>query len=504
MRFSTRPLHLAGMMFVLSCSALADVKLPEILGEHMVLQRDVPVHIWGKAAPAEAVTVTFRGEVRTATTDPLGRWSVYLSPGKAGGPFDLTIQGTNTIAFKDVLVGDVWVSSGQSNMEWRLSQAANGPAEVAAAKYPKVRLMQIAKKVSDYPLEDAVVRDRWAECTPETAAAFSAVQYFFGRHLQERQPGIPLGLIHSSWGGTPVEAWTSLRAIAEDSSLMPVFAEWARIMEAYPTAQIQYERRLQTWEQAAAKAKEAGTAPPPRPALAQTSPGGAFTPAGLYNAMIAPLTQYPIRGALWYQGETNASATRAPIYGRIFQSMIRDWRRAWGVGDFPFLYVQLANYRANPWWPEVRESQRQALTLANTAMAVTIDIGNPTNIHPTNKQDVGLRLALAARAISYGEKIEYSGPLFRQATAEGSAMRVWFDHVGGGLTAKGGTLKGFEVAGADRKFVPAEGKVDGSSVLVMNATVTAPMYVRYAWADNPDCNLYNAEGLPASPFRTGE
>jgi sialate O-acetylesterase len=222
-------------------------------------------------------------------------------------------------------------------------------------------------------------------------------------------------------------------------------------------------------------------------------------PAGLYNAMIAPLTPFPIRGAIWYQGESNASARRAPLYGRLFQAMIRDWRRAWGIGDFPFLFVQLANYKTSPdsAWPELREAQLQTLALRNTGMAVTIDIGNPDDIHPTNKQDVGLRLALAARAIAFGEKLEYSGPLFRQATQEGASLRVWFDHAAG---LRGS--KGFEIAGADRKYVPAEAKIDGATVLVSSPAVTAPVYVRYGWADVPDCDLFNGARLPASPFRS--
>ncbi len=481
-------------------SASADVTLPGILTEHMVIQRDLPVHIWGKAAPDEAVTVAFRGETKAAKADTFGHWSIYLAPGAAGGPFELTVKGANTIDFKDVLVGDVWVASGQSNMEFKLRQAENAAAEIAAAKYPKIRHILVARKVADYPMDDAQMQT-WVACDPETAAGFSAAGYFFARHLQEKESGVPMGIIESYWGGTPVESWMSLRAIGEDPALMPIFSEWAKSLEAWPMVQAQFERRLAAWNQASAQGTPPAT---PKPGKPETGAGGAWTPSGLYNAMIAPLTPYPIRGAIWYQGESNASPARAPIYGRAFQQMIRDWRRAWGEGDFPFLYVQLANYKANPLWPEIREAQRQTLSLVNTGMAVIIDIGNPTNIHPTNKQDVGLRLALAARAVAYGEKIEYSGPMFRQASGEGSALRAWFDHTGAGLSAKGGALKGFEIAGADGKYVTADARIDGASVVVSNAAVTAPKYVRYAWADNPDCNLYNADGLPASPFRSGE
>ncbi|MES1257060.1 MAG: sialate O-acetylesterase [Acidobacteriota bacterium] len=485
--------------------ARADATLPGVLTEHMVLQRGLPVHVWGKAAPGEAVSVAFRGETVQTKAGELGRWSVYLAPGEGGGPFELTVKAANTIAFKDVLVGDVWVASGQSNMEFKLRQADNAAAEIAAAKYPKIRRILIARKVADSPQDDAVAQP-WVAMEPETAPGSSAVAYFFARHLQEKEGGVPIGIIESFWGGTPVEAWMSLRAMGEDPALMPIFAGWARSLDAWPAVEGQYQKRLESWNEAVSRNKAGGAQTPPKPGRPETGPGGAYTPAGLYNAMIAPLTPYPIRGAIWYQGESNANPNPngAALYARAFQAMIRDWRRAWGAGDFPFLFVQLANYKANPSWPELREAQRETLSLANTGMAVTIDIGNPGNIHPTNKQDVGLRLALAARAIAYGEKLEYSGPMFRQALREGPEMRVWFGHTGGGLVAKGGSLKGFEIAGADRKFVPAEARIDGGSVVVTAVGVAAPAYVRYAWADNPDCNLYNAEGLPASPFRSPE
>ena len=410
--FSQRFPRVAGLALVVSFCAVADVTLPGVLAEHMVVQRDLPVHIWGKAAPNEAVSVAFRGATQSTAADTLGRWSVFLPPGEAGGPFELTIKGANTIEFKDVLVGDVWVASGQSNMEFQLRQAADAANEIAAAKYPNIRFLKVTRKVADYPLDNAAVQRSWADINPETAPVASAVGYFFARNLHQKL-NVPVGVIDTTWGGTPADAWTSLRAIGEDPALMPVFAEWARATDSYSTAQANYDLRLQTWTQAAEKAKAEGKPEPPRPPVPGNKPGGPFTPAGLYNAMIAPLTPFPIRGAIWYQGETNATPTRAPIYARLFQTMIRDWRRAWGQGDFPFLFVQLANFQANPSWPEVREAQRQTLALANTGMAVTIDIGNPTNIHPTNKLDVGLRLALAARAIAYGEKVEFSGPAFR-------------------------------------------------------------------------------------------
>jgi sialate O-acetylesterase len=484
----SRFVRILAFLFLIAFGGRADVRLPAILAEHMVVQRGLPVHVWGSAAPGEAVTVSFRGGSRATAADSLGRWSVYLPPGEAGGPFDLTVKGNNTIALDDVLVGDVWIASGQSNMELQVQSAANAQAEIAAAKYPRIRLFQAEHKVADYPLDD-IAAHGWAECSPETVAKFSAVAYYFGRHLQQRY-NVPIGLIEADWGGTPAEAWTSLHALSADASLMPVFAEWARMNDDRATVLL--ERRKEEREGAAR--------------TWHPNEGNSWMPAGLYNAMIAPLTPFPIRGAIWYQGESNASPERAPLYARLFQTMIRDWRRAWGEGDFPFLFVQIANFKTSPdsKWPEVRDAQRQTLALANTGMAVIIDIGDPDNIHPKDKQDVGLRLALAARAIAYGEKIEYSGPLFRQATPEGSGLRVWFDHAETGLKAKGGELRGFEVAGADGKFVPAAARIDGATVLVSSSAVTSPVYVRYGWADNPDCNLYNSADLPASPFRSGE
>jgi sialate O-acetylesterase len=482
-------LSCASVLMALPLVAFADVSLPAILAEHMVIQRGLPVHIWGKAAPDEAVTVVFHGETQATKADGLGRWSVRLAPVEAGGPFELSVKGNNTIAFHDILAGDVWVASGQSNMEFKLRQGDNAAQEAAAAKYPKIRRILISRKVAEYPMDDVTVQP-WMESNPETAPNASAVAYFFARHLQEKEGGVPIGIIESFWGGTPVEAWMSLRAIGEDPGLMPIVSEWAKSVEAFPVAMAQYESRLKSWKD--------GT---PRPAKPETGPGGSWEPAGLYNAMIAPLTPYPIKGAIWYQGESNASPARAPVYARAFQGMIRDWRRAWGEGDFPFFFVQLANFKANPSWPEIREAQRQTLSLVNTGMAVTIDVGNPTNIHPTDKQDVGLRLALAARAVAYGEKIEYAGPMFRQAARECGSMRVWFDHAEG-MTAKGGDLKGFEVAGANGKFSRASAKVEGSTVVVWSPEVAEPSMVRYAWADNPECNLYNGAALPASPFRS--
>jgi sialate O-acetylesterase len=318
--------------------------------------------------------------------------------------------------------------------------------------------------------------------------------------LQERL-GVPIGLIQTTWGGTPLEAWTSLGAISQDPGLIPVFAVWSGQMQAHALALLRYERAAKDWEKAAAVLKAEHKPLPPVPEK-PVGPSGPGKPGALFNAMVAPITPFPIRGVIWYQGEANGYGARATLYGRLFQTMIRDWRRAWGIGDFPFLFVQLANYEdqaVDSAWPVLREGQRQALGLSNTAMAVTIDIGAPRNIHPPDKKTVGLRLSLAARALAYGEKVEYSGPLPRQVTAEPGALRVWFDHAVG-LAARGGALTGFEIAGADKKYIPAEARIENGAVVVRSDSIERPAYVRYGWQDSPQCNLFNSDGLPASPF----
>jgi sialate O-acetylesterase len=484
----------------LSLSSYADVTVPALLADHMVVQRGLPVHVWGMAAPHEAVAVTFRGETKTGTADDDGRWSIYLSPGEAGGPFELSIKATNTIVLHDILVGDVWVASGQSNMEFPMTGLVNAQTEIAAAQNPKIRLFLVKHKPADYPLEN-VESKGWAACTPETAADSSAVAYFFARSLQQKL-GVPIGLIESSWGGTAAESWTSLHTLGADAALMPVFSARAKMVDEQSTDVLRQQREDIEFQKAVAQAKAEGK-PLPWP---QWHPDfAAWAPAALYNGMIAPLTPFAIRGVIWYQGEANASPDRASLYARLFQTMIRDWRNSWGEGDFPFLFVQIANWNTEPGelWPDVRNAQRQALALRNTGMAVTIDIGDPNDIHPKNKQDVGLRLSLAARAITYGEKIEWSGPLYRQITQEEHALRVWFEHANG-LMAKGVTVTGFEVAGADGKYSAADAKIEGTSVVVSSAAVPEPVSVRYGWAPNPNCNLFNKEGLPASPFQAPE
>lgn len=646
------------LLLSLSGAARADVRVPSVIGDNMVLQQGHKVRLWGTAEPGERVTVTFNASAARAVADARGRWQVFVGPLKAGGPFELSVAGRNTLTFRNVLVGEVWVCSGQSNMEWPLVNAQDGEREVAQADYPEIHLFTVSKKTSATPLED--VEGRWVVTRPETAAQFSAVGYFFGRELYRRLK-VPIGLIHTSWGGTPAEAWTSRAALAAEPALKPILDRFDAELKDLPRLQSEYERARVEWgrqyvtQDPGNKGEAMGYADPARefadwkkmrvpqawesagldvdgsvwfrrevnvPAawaghdltlslgaiddfdttyfdgvrVGSTGeetpnswtvprryrvPGslvragrnviavrvfdrvgnGGFVggemwlaPAGdakgepvpldgdwyykeeltvpsrqidysrqpqapgpanqnnptvLYNAMLAPLLPYTIRGAIWYQGEANAG--RAYQYRTLFPAMIRDWRAAWGNGDFPFYFVQLANWKARPKdsidseWAELREAQTMTLKAApNTGMAVTIDIGNPDNIHPRDKLDVGLRLARWALAETYHQKVEPSGPLYDSDKVEGDKIRVRFRHAGGLKTRDGAVPAGFFVAGDDRKFVPAEARIEGNAVVVWSKDVPRPAAVRYAWADNPSGNLYNAEGLPASPFRTDE
>ena len=483
----------------LSSDLWADVRLPALFGDHMVVQRDMPIHVWGWATPGETVSVAFRGETVVAAASPDGRWEVYLEPAQAGGPYELAIDGENSIRLSDILVGDVWVGSGQSNMEWPLSRSNDAEREIAAAQYPDIRYFKVVRLAADTRQDD--VEGEWRIVTPETAGEFSGLAYFFARHLHS-ELSVPFGIIQSAWGGTPAQAWTSSRALSADPTLAEFVAEFEAIGEELRPG---YETAFADWERQAEEAEAAGDEPPRRPQRPrQLNPSA--TPSWLFNAMIAPLTPYPIRGVIWYQGENDANNRQAFLYRRLFRSLIEDWRHEWGHGAFPFLFVQLPNFARvaeDSEWPELREAQAMALGLAGTGMAVTIDIGDSTDIHPGNKQDAGLRLALAARAIAYGEQgLEFSGPMYRQTTRQGSALRLWFDHAGSGLRARDVPLVGFELAGLDGKFVEADASIAGSSVILTSPEVQAPVQARYAWGDDPESNLINGAGLPASPFRT--
>ncbi len=490
------------VILISAVNARTQVTLPKVLSSHMVIQRDLPVHVWGDASPGQPVTVSFRDETRGTEAGPTGHWSVYLKPGAAGGPFQLTVTAVtptspgapppSPITLDDIMVGDVWVASGQSNMEFPVSRAATAAQDLPTATNPQIRLLMIRKRSSDYAMPDADT-DGWTPSNPDTAKDFSAVAWYFARDIVSREH-VTIGLIDATWGGTVGEAWVRLTALGEDASLAPIFVARGKMTEkaADAVAEEKDEQRQ------IAEAKAAGK---PIPQFPWHPPLNSWGPGLLWNGMIAPLTPLQIRGVLWYQGESNSALARVHSYDRVMRTLIEDWRREWGIGDFPFLYVQISNFTSTPAedWASLREQQVRTLALRNTAMAVTIDIGNPTDVHPTDKLDVGLRLARAARALSYRENVEYFGPMFRQATPEGNSIRAWFDH-GQGLMAKDGAPSGLEIAGRDERWVPATATIDGSTVVASSPDVPAPVYVRYGWANSPRCNLFNSEGLPASPF----
>ena len=483
-------------------STLAQIMLPKLISDHAVLQRDRPIHLWGFASPGAHLTAHFHQQTQTAVADELGRWSLYLAPERAGGPFLLTLGGDGPeITVSDLLVGDVWFASGQSNMEMPLAgfpptaTVKDASKEIAAATHPNLRLLLVNHKSSDFPLND--ISGVWTTCTPETARRFSAVAYFFGREILKEQ-NVPIGLIDSSWGGTPADSWVSLDTLGSDPVLLPAF----RSRAAFANNQAVLDRQIAAEKREDDAARAAGNPLPSHPWHPfETS----WLPAGLYNGMIAPFTPLTLKGFLWYQGETNSSPDRATEYKRIFSALIGDWRRHFTQGDLPFLFVQISSFNSpGENWGMVRDQQRRSLDVAGTAMAVTLDVGLPDNVHPPDKQTVGTRLAAAARATVYGESIPYSGPAFRMATTEmhadgTTALHVWFDHAEG-LTYRGKPTSGFELAGADHHFVAAEARVTGQSVIVSSASVVHPLYVRFGWTGVVNNNLYNAAGFPASTF----
>lgn len=536
----------------------------------MVLQQELKIPVWGWASAGEKITVTLGSQTATATASADGNWRVDLPPipSATAQPMVLTVTGTNALTFHDVLVGDVWLASGQSNMDFGIANVEKSAGVIAQANEPQLRLFSVTKTTSLTPQKDIGESPypfdaTWFVCTPENLSkvngkyGFSAVAFFFGREIQHTT-GHPVGLILSDWGGTPAQAWTSLSGLQKDPALAPyveargkIAAIFDQIKGDYPKAQAEYEaakkqwdsevgtalmQETNAWSKQVSEAVAKGETPPPRPVASRPRPspppspdGGNSTPANLYNAMIAPLIPYGIKGVIWYQGEANANREQdAVTYRTLFPRLITDWREQWGQGDFPFLHVQLANFLADlikfksppvtpaeGVWPFLREAQLQALTLPNTGMAVAIDIGNPVSIHPADKQDVGLRLALAAKHVAYGQDIVFSGPIYDSMKIEGQKIVLRFKNIGGGLqvgnppwSPAGMTiprptdLSGFGIAGENKKWVWAKAAIEGDTVVVSSHEVPSPVAVRYGWANAPFVNLYNKEGLPTSPFRT--
>jgi len=625
---------------------MAEVRMPRMFSDNMVIQRDQPIRVWGWADKGSTVIVELNGIVTSGTVNEQGQWAFKLPPLRDKGPYELVVRQGNTVTFKNILAGEVWLCSGQSNMEWLVRNSNNPEEEIKSANFPEIRHILVGKKVSTSPLED-IESTGWQVCSPETAGSFTAVGYYFARNLHQ-ELNVPIGLIHSSWGGTICEAWTSGSALKQLPDFKPVVEQIEAQSKNLEAARKTYDQQLQAWQAAYHKAVNTGAPPwheagfddtpwkamrlpglwestemgnydgfawfrrtvnipegwagkeatlslgpiddndwtyangvqvghtanyiakrnykipanqvkagalkiavrvqdtggaggiwgapgemkltqagqpdiplsgdwkyrisdamknlPPKPEPVAFS--GPNTATALYNGMIAPLISYRIQGAIWYQGESNASRGRQ--YRTLFPTMINDWRARWKQGDFPFYFVQLANFMepkqepAESPWAELREAQLMTLSLPNTGQAVAIDIGDAKDIHPRNKQEVGRRLALNALAKTYGKSMVFSGPQYREMKIEGNKIKLTFDHVGSGLIAQDGEpLKYFSIAGADKKFRWADAKIDGAQVVVSHAEVKEPKAVRYAWADNPEgANLYNKDGLPATPFRT--
>ena len=514
----------ASVLFVLLLSTapvLAVVKLASPFTDHMVLQREMKVPVWGTADPGENVTVEFAGQKKSVQAGPDGHWRVNLDSLTASDEGrTLTVTGSATpaaVKCDDVLVGEVWLGSGQSNMDFTVAKTTkhyfagvtNEEQEVAAANYPTLRMFTGGWRSSYEPQTN--VSGTWLICTPENVREFSAVGYFFARDLQ-KELKIPVGILTESFGASTAEAWTSREALAADPQLKLLLDRFDTNVAAYKVNPPDLTEAMKAWQEAADKARAAGRNPPRRPGN-QNPTQDQHNPTVMYNGMIAPVIPYAIRGVLWYQGEAiNGGATGYKLYPLLQATLIKDWRQRWGEGDFPFYICQLSalkpwTNRPDTWYnnPDVREAQATVLKLPNTGMAVTVDIGDPVNIHPKQKQEVGDRLTRIALAKTYGRDLEYSGPMYDSMKVEGNAIRVKFTHTAGGLVAKGGDLKTFTIAGQDGKFVPATARIDQGTVVVSSPDVAAPAAVRYAWSNYPEgCNLYNADGLPAAPFRTDQ
>ncbi len=482
----------------------ADVKLPAIFSDHMVLQRDQKDRVWGWADPGEEVTVTINEQTKTAHAGPDGKWQVILDPLPTGGPYTLTVKGKNTRSFNDVLAGEVWICSGQSNMQMSVAGSNDADLEIRAANFPGIRLITVPNRGTQEPQQD--FHGRWEICSPHTVGGFSAVGYFFGRQLNQTL-GVPIGLINDSWGGSACEAWIPREKLAADPEYKPLMEHWEHIEKNYPENKKAYEE----WQAAASKAKAEGKTPPREPHNPDGEMHGNFRPGNIFNGVLLPTIGYGIKGVIWYQGESNAG--RAYQYRDLFPLMIQTWRDLWGQGDFSFYWVQLADFlneRAEPAesaWAELREAQTMTMKrLAHTGEAVIIDIGEGKDIHPRNKQDVGKRLARWALAKEYGVRIPCQSPTYKSMERQGNKIVLTFDHVDGGFRPFDvNEPRGFAVAGSDRKFVKAQAKVAGrDKIEVWSDKVSEPVAVRYAWADNPVCNLYSAAGLPTTPFRTDD
>ncbi|MHB9071542.1 MAG: sialate O-acetylesterase [Sedimentisphaerales bacterium] len=512
---NTRIIGSLTLIVLIASFATANIRLPAIISDNMVIQANVKVPIWGWAELNETVTVTIDKQKQTAIADVGGKWMVKLSAMKPSDtPLEMTVTGKNTITVKNILVGQVWLGSGQSNMQMAVISVIDANTEIRNATYPAIRLFSVTRTTAFSPAADC--NGRWVECSPQTVGDFSAVAYFFGRELYKELKQ-PVGLINSSWGGTIAETWMSAKSLRANPDFSSILQRHEDLIKKYPNGQADYDKALVQWQKDVNDTQKAGKPQPAKPA----TPFGPMNPNGaslLYNGMIAPVVPFALKGVIWYQGESNAG--RAKQYQTLFPALITDWRTQWQQGDFAFYFVQLANYFTHQPnnrpsqlpslgkpeasdWAELRQAQMMTLSLPNTGMAATMDIGDPYNIHPKNKQEVGRRLALWALAKNYGFKdLVYSGPLYKNMKIEKNKIRIYFDNVGSGLVSNGDQLKSFSIAGEDQKFVWANAAIDNNTVLVWSEEIDKPVAVRYGWAKWIECNLFNKEKLPAGPFRT--
>lgn len=455
-------------------STLADIRMPHIFGNSMVLQRNQPIAIWGWSSPKEKISVFLNKQHAETTADETGNWKLYLKKEKEGGPYELLVKGENEIRFTDVLIGEVWLCSGQSNMAFQVKGALNPEIELDDADYPHIRHVEIPRITSGVLINEGNKVLQWKQSNAENSCDFTAVGFFFARELYKKL-GVPIGLIHASWGGTIIETWISREALKKEPECQEIMKDYDKF---------------------------------PLDSLNKARPK--HCPCLLFNGMINPLIPYTIKGVLWYQGENNAYW--ASYYRTLFPVLINDWRRQWKQGDFPFYFVQVASYKANggtsqtgSTWAELRESQTHALSLHNTGQAIAIDVGKTNDIHPRNKQEVSKRLAALALHHDYEQRNVFSGPVFKRMRVSDDKVIVSFNHVHAGLTTKDGSsiVSGFEVAGSDHYFYPAQAEIIGNKVVIYHNAVKKPIAIRYAWADDAlKCNLFNKDGFPAAPFRS--
>lgn len=493
-------------------TSIAEVKPHGLFRQSMVLQRGVQIPVYGTADEGEEITVTFKKETKTAIAKD-GKWKVFFKSAKAGGPYKMTIKGkNNAITISDILVGDVWICGGQSNMQRPLSKADYTDKDLKSGSNKKIRLYTVsfrpaAELEPDIPKND----NGWVNCSEKTALEFSGTGFYFGQKLYS-EINIPVGLISSAVGGTAAELWTPEKVLAASPDFSYKFGEYDELVKSYPEREEKYKKELEEWN----KNKQGRK---PRKIKGTGEYNDAARPSSLYNGMINPLIDFPVKGVTFYQGEANSHTFEScQEYGKLFPAMISAWRTGWKNEELPFFFVQLAAFKKvnnlpeDSEWSWLRESQAKALSLPNTGMALAIDIGMEQDIHPTNKKDVGYRLALNALKTVYSKNIVHSGPTFASHEIADNKVIITFDNIGSGLVAKdvlletyrmnADELKGFAVCGEDEKFIWADAEIEGNKVIVSSAKVKKPIAVRYAWANFPLCNLYNKEGLPAGPFRT--